>query len=156
MTYARKTKLTDILPVADNLREADRMEVAAASGRPPREVLLSCFFEGKPCVTLCNRNDQPVAMCGVVPLEDKWGGIWLLGTDDLVTDKLTRFSFLRQARAFVDELHKQYPVLGNCVDARNKVHVKWLQWMGFTFIAEHPNYGAERRVFLEFVRTCHV
>jgi hypothetical protein len=28
--------------------------------------------------------------------------------------------------------------------------------MGFTFINEHPNYGAEKRLFYEFVRINHV
>jgi hypothetical protein len=32
------------------------------------------------------------------------------------------------------------------------VHIRWLRWMGFTFIKSHPKYGAEGRLFLEFVR----
>jgi hypothetical protein len=32
------------------------------------------------------------------------------------------------------------------------VHIKWLRWMGFTFISSHPKFGTEGRLFLEFVR----
>jgi hypothetical protein len=32
------------------------------------------------------------------------------------------------------------------------VHIKWLRWMGFTFIASHPNFGTEGRLFYEFAR----
>jgi hypothetical protein len=154
--YNRKSKLKDILAVANNMRAADVAEVHAASGREPKEVLLQCFFEGKPCLTICDTNDMPVAMWGVVPVSEMVGGVWLLGTDALVKDSKTRMGFLRQARAAVDQVQEEYPVLANCVDARNKVHVRWLQWMGFTIIKEHPNYGAEGRAFLEFVRMRHV
>ena len=150
--YNRKSKLKDILEVAKNMRAADVAEVHAASGREPKEVLLQCFFEGRPCMTICDTNDTPVAMWGVVPVNEMVGGIWLLGTDALVEDAKTRLRFLRSAKDFVDQVQSAYPVLANCVDARNKVHIRWLRWMGFTIIKEHPNYGAEGRAFLEFVR----
>ena len=155
MTYTRKTKLGDIVQVANNLRPADLAEVKAASGRSPKEVLLQCFFESIPCMTICNDDDMPVAMWGAVPIGDTVGGVWLLGTTGL-TAAGTRTRFLREARKHVDQMQEKYPVLANCVDARNKVHIRWLQWMGFTFIAEHPNYGAEGRAFLEFCRMSHV
>lgn len=154
--YNRASKLKDIVAVSKHMRAADVAEVHAASGREPKEVLLQCFFEGRPCMTICDTNDVPVAMWGVVPVNAMVGGIWLLGTDALVEDGKTRLRFLRQAKSHVDQMQQEYPVLGNCVDARNQVHIKWLRWMGFTFIKEHPNYGAEGRAFLEFVRMRHV
>ena len=84
------------------------------------------------------------------------GKIWLLGTDQLVKDRINCIRFLRQARTEVDRLMGRYEVLFNVMDARNVVHRRWLQWMGFTFIAEHPNYGAEGRLFLEFCKVNHV
>ncbi len=154
--YTRKTKLKDILAVANDMRPADLAEVQAASGREPKEVLLQCFFEGQPCMTICGEDDEPIGMWGVIPMGEMLGGVWMLAANSLVKSKARQWSFLRQARSYVDQMQEEYPVLANCVDARNKVHIRWLRWMGFTFIAEHPNYGAEGRLFLEFVRTSHV
>jgi hypothetical protein len=36
------------------------------------------------------------------------------------------------------------------------VHIRWLKWMGCTFIKRHSTYGVEQRPFLEFVRLKHV
>ena len=154
--YTRRTKLKDILAVAKDMRPADLAEVQAASGRSPKEVLLQCFFEGQPCMTICGEDDEPVGMWGVIPVGEMLGGVWMLATNGLTKSGARQLSFLRQARRYVDQMQEEYPVLANCVDARNKVHIRWLRWMGFTFIAEHPNYGAEGRMFLEFVRTSHV
>lgn len=148
--YTRKSKASDVKAVAAAMRKEDVSELAAGEGLEPDKALLFCFMAGKPCMTICDGNGQPVGMWGVTPDAGKVGRVWLLGTDDLVTDTATRLRFLREAKAYVQELLKTYAVLWNCVDARNTVHVRWIEWMGFTFVAKHPNYGAEGRLFLEF------
>lgn len=95
-------------------------------------------------------------MWGVVDQGEGVGRIWLLATDELVNDKQNALQFLRQAKPRLAEMLQRYEVLFNYADARNTVHVKWLRWMGFTFIAKHPNYGDEGRLFLEFVKVRHV
>lgn len=99
-----------------------------------------------------------MGMWGVVP-DGKYpeaGRIWLLGTDDLVEDSLNRVRFLREAGHHLSSVAQRYQVLFNFMDARNVVHRRWLEWMGFTFIAEHSNHGAEGRLFLEFCKVNHV
>lgn len=91
-------------------------------------------------------------MWGVTPQADDVGMAWLLGTEGLVKDRATRMQFLREVKAQVAQVMRTYRVLWNCVDARNTVHIRWIRWMGFTFIAKHPNYGAEGRPFLEFCK----
>ena len=115
-----------------------------------------CFFKSDPCMTMVSRLGRPMGMWGVVPQEEGVGRIWLLGTDEMVDDPANRLRFLREAKGYLAKVGERYQVLFNCADARNVVHVKWLRWMGFTFIAQHPNYGAEGRAFLEFVRMSHV
>lgn len=140
------------------MRQADVAEVKAGLGCDPHETLVYCFFLGQPCKTLVSWTGKPMGMWGVVP-DGKYpeaGRIWLLGTDELVEDRVNRTRFLRQAKQEVDALCAEYQVLFNFMDARNVVHRKWLRWMGFTFIAEHPNYGAEGRLFLEFCKVNHV
>ena len=148
--YTRITKASDIPVVAANMRQEDVAEVLAGEGRGPKEALLFAFMAGKPCMTICNSKDEPIAMWGVTPDAGKVGRVWMLGTDELVGDRRIRVRFLREVKAYLKELFKTYAVLWNCVDARNTVHIRWIQWMGFTFVAKHPNYGAEGRLFLEF------
>ncbi len=133
------------------MRAADVAELQAA-GENPKEALLLGLLTGKPCMTICKADGTPVGMWGVTPDVDGIGLPWLLGTDDLVNDRRTRMRFLREVKAQVAKVLRTYRVLWNCVDARNTVHVRWIRWMGFTFIAEHPNYGAEGRLFLEFCK----
>lgn len=148
--YTRKSKPQDIAVVAANMRAADVAELKANSGQPPATSLLYCYMKGAPCMSICKPDDTPIAMWGATKDAEDVGFIWLLGTDELVQNKAICLRFLREAKSYVDELLKTYRVLWNVVDARNKVHIRWIQWMGFTFIAEHPNYGAEGRLFLEF------
>lgn len=148
--YTRKTVASDIQVVAANMRKEDKAEVLAAEGIPPEHALLFCFMAGKPCMTICNASDEPIAMWGVTPDAGKVGRVWMLGTDELVQNHRIRIRFLREVKAYLRQLFTTYAVLWNCVDARNTVHIRWIRWMGFTFVAEHPNYGAEGRSFLEF------
>lgn len=154
--YTRPSVVADIIPVATAMRQEDQAEVKAGCGQTPTEALLFCFFKGAPCMTIVGRSNSRIGMWGVVDQGNRLGRIWLLATDELVADKPNSIQFLRQAKAWLSTMLEQYDVLFNYADARNTVHIKWLRWMGFTFIAEHPNYGHEGRTFLEFVRISHV
>lgn len=154
--YTRKSHLKDIQPVANAMRQEDVAELAAGSGNSPAESLLYCFFHSVPCMTMVSANDRPMGMWGVVPEEDGLGRIWMLGTDEMVDHGPSRIRFLRESPKFLAAAQAKYPVLYNYVDARNTIHVKWLRWMGFTFLSQHPNYGQEGRLFLEFARLSHV
>jgi len=70
----------------------------------------------------------------------------------MLDDTKDKRTFLRQSKIELRKILKEYPVLFNVVDSRNEVHVRWLQWMGFTFIKKHSEYGPEKRPFYEFVR----
>ncbi|WP_237353534.1 hypothetical protein [Xanthobacter sp. YC-JY1] len=76
------------------------------------------------------------------------GVIWLLGSDQLAAHSV---EFLRQSQRWVERYNTQYPLLINRADARNALHLRWLQWLGFTLIREAP-WGAEGRPFVEFAR----
>lgn len=71
----------------------------------------------------------------------------MLGSDLI---KMHSIEFLRKSKEWVEA--QDYEILYNNIDARNTVHIKWLQWLGFTFIQELPNYGVEQRLFYQFVR----
>jgi hypothetical protein len=75
--------------------------------------------------------------------------VWLVGTDDLIAHSTT---FLRHSRQWLATMHEHYRLLYNVIDARNEVHLRWLEWLGFEFIQDVPRYGVERRKFILFRR----
>ena len=81
------------------------------------------------------------------------GGItaapWLLTTPAI---QKVWIPFLRGSRKWVEETNNKYPLLFNAVDADYKVAIKWLRFVGFTFIKKHERWGVGNKPFLEFVR----
>jgi hypothetical protein len=144
------TTVEDVEYIAPKLRTADKNECQAATGKEPLDVLLSSLEIGDLTLTLRTPQGERVGLCGVVASHlDNAGIIWMCATDDIYQHQMT---FLRNSKAALAKLSQGYTVLFNCVDARNTVHMKWLDWMGFTFINKHETYGAESRPFYEFVR----
>ncbi|WMM95236.1 hypothetical protein CRP114_gp37 [Roseobacter phage CRP-114] len=148
--FLTPTTVEDIDYVAPRLRQADYRECLASTGRRPRQVLLQSLDLGGTTLTLRAPNGGRLGLCGVVPspLENA-GIVCMCATDDIYQYQT---AFLRKSKAALDYLAGDYAVLYNCVDARNTVHMKWLRWMGFTFINKHEKYGAEKLPFYEFVR----
>ncbi len=149
--HYRKSRLEDIKFISKNLREADRNEIKAVLGTNENYfALLRGFMTSKPCYTMLGEDNEPFGVCGAVPTGDKLSAaIWMMATDGL--DRYGRL-FARESRKALEDLNTKYPVLFNAVDARNTVHIRWLKWLGFIFLREIPEYGAEQRSFYEFCR----
>jgi hypothetical protein len=146
--YVRGYLPGDEIELATRLRKADRDEIEAASGMEPVDALrVSAELSAPACSIIDNDWDEGevVGMFGCVPD----GTVWLLAADALVQPPLRR-QFLRECRTYLDAL--PYPLLHNVVDERNKVHIRWLQWMGFTFIGEPILVGPNKLPFRKFVR----
>ena len=149
--YLTPTTVDDVVYLAPRLRKADRSECLAATGREPIGVLMDGLRLGDVTLTMRSPTDgERVGIVGVVPSYiEGAGAIWLCATDNIHQHQI---SFLRKSKTFLPLLQRNYLALHNCVDARNTVHIKWLKWMGFTFIKKHEHWGVERRLFYEFVR----
>ncbi len=151
--HVRTPTDADIAFVVNNLRDADRDEISAATGaKNPALIVSEAVRLSVPGITLLAPTGEPVGLAGVVPAVqagNSLGIIWMVGTDGIET---CRRPFLRHSRVLSEWLNSKYDVLANCVDARNTVHIRWLRWCGFTFINRHEQYGAEGRPFLAFVR----
>ena len=152
MAILRPSILSDVSVVAENMRKEDVNEVKAQSGACPKGGLLYAYLMSKPCLTTVSRHGHLMSMGGVVPSAEKTGRIWLLGSQSMFDDSIDKRWFLRSSKKTLAEMQKLYPLLFNVVDARNEVHVKWISWLGFTFIKKHLNWGPESRMFYEFVR----
>lgn len=148
--YLRPTSVNDVTYLAPRLRKADYNECLAATGREPLCVLLDGLRLGDQTFTMVAPTGVPVGMVGVgKSIIPDAGVIWLCATPDIEKYQIT---FLRNSKAVLKQLQQDYLALHNCVDARNELHIKWLKWMGFTFIKKHERWGFEQRPFHEFVR----
>ena len=149
--YIRPATLEDIQWLVPRLRDADIREVEDSLGVNPGEILPAQLVLSHPCNVMVAETGEIVGIYGVLPDEHNpdLGYVWMHCTDNLANFP---FQFLRRCRANVLELQKKYKILCNVVDARNEVHIKWLKWCGFKFIAEHPQYGLKQLPFYEFVR----
>ena len=145
--HLRLASENDCIYLSENLREEDKQEIKAVTGLPPLLSLLSGLKMSTVPLVICNGDCKPVAMLGVVP-NGLIGFIWMVGTDDL---KKISLSFLRNSKDVCDVLKGKHQILHNYVDKRNKLHINWLKWMGFSIINE-VNYGIENRKFYEFVK----
>lgn len=146
MAHVRAYRPGDEVELAPRLRFHDLQEIEAASGRSPLDVLREGGEQSSPSCSIISQQGFVVGMFGVGP----GGCVWLLGTDELTRDPLRR-QFLRECRTYLRALHQTFPLLHNVIDERNAVHIRWLKWLGFTFIRRFP-HGPKGLPFLEFAR----
>ena len=147
-SFVRQARAEDVQVLAANLRPADLAEIKAASGNAPEAALLTGLQNG-PCKVACLPSGTPAAMFGVVPVTPGAGAVWMVATNEF---RLMQGFFLRECRGELAKLIADYPLTFNYTDARNKVHHRWIKWMGYTIIKRHETFGHEGRPFLEFVK----
>ena len=145
----RPSELDDCDYLAKHIRKADLREITDVTGNTP----LAAFVEGynaslRPLTIM---SDVPVGMAGAVPSGDSEALVWLLGTNGI---KTSRMSFIRQSKEVLQEIVAPFDWVYNWVDKRNTLHLRWLRWMGFSFISEIENFGVNKITVYEFARVC--
>ena len=146
-----KASIGDAEVLAPKLRKPDLAEIQAATGEKPLKILKESITGSKECYTVWSLDETLIyGAFGAAPLKDKTGLIWFLGSDDLFNSN--KVSFLRNSHIWVDKLMENYDVLLNVVDCRNKVHIRWLKWLGFTFTEVIEEFGYEQRPFIQFFK----
>jgi hypothetical protein len=129
-----------------HLRDADRAELKALGIKSPSKEFKRAITQG-PTYTAC-LHDKPMAIFGTVPIQEGFGSIWMLGTDDIMKHPM---KVLRLSKEVLRGLMEPYEMVGNMVFSENEVHVKWIKWLGFTFIRE-TIYGPDGNLFYEFAK----
>ena len=149
MTWTtRKATSKDIPYLAANLREADRREIYAATGGTPKRSLTDAFLFPNNGIWVVTCFGKPEGIFGVGKTRNpEIGCPWMLATDKLV--KYPHY-FLRRSREWVNRFSFEFPVLVNFVHAENGLHIRWLKWCGFRFVALHEEYGHSAAPFWEF------
>lgn len=142
MTDISVTRATeaDIEFVIANIREADRLEVEAASGAGHGQILRNTLHLSDE-VWVGKADDDIVAVFGVHVVSFATGKAipWLISTT--LIEKHSR-DFLRYCRPVFKKMCAGYDFLINYVDDRNVAAKIWLKWLGFTLHEPVP-YGAQ-------------
>lgn len=148
--YYRPAAAGDVQIVAPKLRQQDVDEVKASSGLEPLEALqLSCLYSVEVNAIVAS-DGEVIGLFGVTKTPDFLVGCpWLLASDRLPE---IRKDFLPQSLLWVKRINKQFPVLRNYVDQRNTKAIRWLKYLGFTFVDLIEDYGVGKKPFYEFVR----
>jgi len=153
----RESKGEDTVFLGERLRAEDLAEIVAATGEKPVEALGRGFLASKPCWTVTWKG-EPSAMFGVVPSEDvdfaRLGRVWFLGSERV---RVWGKSFCRFTALWLQEMGKDFDVLGCVVDARQIAHLRWLKSVGFRVVRVHNHYGKLGLPFIEMaVPTCDI
>lgn len=148
--YYRPAEAGDEVILAPKLRKQDAVEVMASAGLEPLAALKASLLVSEERYSIIASDGTIVGMFGVAPTGDKNVGCpWLLGSDRLPE---VRKEFLPQSLEWVKGVNKRYPLLINYVDVNNTKAIRWLKYLGFTFISRVEEYGVGRIPFYEFVR----
>ena len=143
--YHRQSILEDAAYLSLHLRYEDKREVETL-GHSVDKALALAFGASQICRSIVDNKGIVVGMYGVVPLSDKTGQVWMLGSEGLVKIKT---AFLKQSRSEVNGMNSIFPHLCNFIDSRNEVHLKWIKWCGFKIIGEKVINNVK---FYEFCR----
>ena len=148
--------------IADRLRDADKAEVRAATGKSPREVIEDSVVTSKLAFTVRKtRASDPFAIFGVSDagmVDGAYFGldrpavlvglVWMVGTPEM---EKNRIAIAKESRWWIDLLGKNYDALYNLVYAENSLHRKWLDFTGFKFMPGVP-FGPNDEFFIPFFR----
>ena len=145
--YWELAKKSDVEYVMARLRKEDFQEGYALKGFDIRPWMIENFGRGTTYVMI-TRDNLPGGLMGVDPVGNEQGLIWMVSTDRLLEHKI---EFLKHSKTWIDEACRPYEAVGNLVHAKNEVHLKWLQWCGFTFLRK-IKAGPFDEEFYEFMR----
>jgi hypothetical protein len=119
--------------LAANLRPEDREELVAAYGRDlDLPSILMGGLDGDRCEVMLSDVGLVLGVWGYGPLSEadaSFGFIWMLATPALQREAL---SFLRACEPSIDKAHDRYTTLVATPWRGNPLHIKWLEWCGFT------------------------
>lgn len=132
----RPTTEEDIAEIASRMREADRIEVWAASRKTPDEALRYSLEKSSLAMTgVINGVPEVMFGAGDLSILTRTGAPWLLSTDAV---RLNKRAFLQYSVEWRGQLLQRYDILRNVVDDRNTVSKRWLQWLGFRLFDPMP------------------
>jgi len=143
----RPARYADIEPFCRVIRPGDVAEIAASSGVLPADEIRRAMGMS-PRAWTATLDGEPAAMLGVgsVSMLADHGKVWMHGS--VLMDRARRRVALA-TRDHLPEVRRGWRTIGNWVDARYSLSIRWLRWLGFE-IGEQQFYGVLRLPFLPF------
>lgn len=138
--------LEDVYVLIPLLRREDVREIKAL-GHTAEQSLLNGFIYSNKCYTV--RVDNEIAgMFGISNYNQPKGfaSIWFLGSDK--TKTIPR-DWLVLGKKYIKEFLTTYDLIGGWIDSRQKLHIRWLQAMGFSFAGSQY---VNRQRFIQFFK----
>ena len=147
--WYRRGTVKDALEVISNLRMEDKREIEGLGHQP---LALVWCVENSAHVTVFYNSDGETAGIAGVGYDDRErvGQIWMVCTPAVEKNPVT---FVRQAKLWLAEVGKDYNLLWNVMDYRNKLHHKLVKMLGFTqlrYVYPAPHYLP----YIEIVKPC--
>ena len=142
-----KATIAHVKKMAPIVREADRMEILAATNETPEQALLDSLERSSMAKTML-ADGEIIGMFGLVPASILSGVnvAWFISTENLEKYKMSFARSCRKNRKNLYGLKEHCDILVNYVDARYKTSLIWLEWLGFT-IHESESFGAHSLPF---------
>lgn len=128
----RSAEYGDGHAILPNLREADKMEMEAATGDVSGQTLEAGIKDCDEC-WIMEIEDETIAIYGYRASEGKSAYVWLMGTDK-IND--VSWQFLRSTRNTTNYVADKFDSLWSLADIRNTKHQEWYEWMGFKVLSQ--------------------
>ena len=149
MTYIRPATVSDALKVANNLRFEDRREIEGLGHSPL--TLVWCAETSTHAVSFVNTEGELSGLAGIYTEDNpRVGQIWMVCTPAIEKSPVT---FVRQAKQWLAEVGKDYDLLWNMMDFRNKMHHKLVKMLGFKALRYVP-VAPYNLPYIEIVKLC--
>ena len=134
MPYQEKASVEDCYQLGPDLREIDLLEVELMGlGVSPTEALLEGVEKGV-AHSIFSDDHVILSMYGVAPMGLPGVGVpWMLSSDAFIRDKEAKRRVFRESPEAIIKMHRLYPVLTNFISVENKLPIRWLKWLGFSF-----------------------
>lgn len=149
MAHYRPAIIMDCDDLAPRMREQDAKEVWHSHGLTPLEALVFSFQRAEESYSIISDDGQVIGMFGVGRVTSNIGVPWLLASDEL--PKVAK-EFIPQSKEWIDRVHERYDLLFNFVYAKNTTSIRWLKWLGFSFIRRVDDFGVHPAPFIEFAK----
>ena len=140
------TQRADLEYIGDRLRDADRIEFIASTGKDPESFFVARTARAAQYTAFV--DELPAAVVGCTDA-GTYGAPWLMGTDALEGYAVAR-AMVRYGRLFFDSWAKNYFCLCNYTYAHNHLHHKFLNLIGAEISDVIEHLGPRKEPFKEF------
>ena len=150
MNYTRPATVADALEVAANIRLEDRREIEGLGHSPL--ALVWCVETSAHATAFYNREGELAGIAGIGPDDQPGvGQVWMICTPAVEKNPVT---FVRQSRQWIETAGKDYSMLWNLMDSRNKLHHKLVKMLGFKSLRYVCPPPFNTIPYIEIVKLC--